>query len=132
MGRETQGWTSRQSSTQTTTVSLVSPYSTGCVSHAKFVKSDTDSSKLGAFGFLSSDEVFRNGVVNAGILDQTFALEWVQAYGGLFGGNTSQVTISGESAGGGYVPFMLLYPQGLTVYQFSYASRHGVGSVSML
>jgi Carboxylesterase family len=59
--------------------------------------------KLGAFGFLSSDEVFRNGVINAGILDQTFALQWVQAYVGLFGGNKSQVTISGESAGGGSV-----------------------------
>lgn len=30
------------------------------------------SSQLGAFGFLSSDEVYRNGVANAGILDQHF------------------------------------------------------------
>ncbi|GAB7352186.1 hypothetical protein MBLNU459_g2664t2 [Dothideomycetes sp. NU459] len=59
--------------------------------------------RLGAFGFLSSDEVFRNGVVNAGILDQTFAIQWVQSYISLFGGNSSQVTISGESAGGGSV-----------------------------
>lgn len=59
--------------------------------------------RLGAFGFLSSDEVFRNGVVNAGIRDQTFALQWVQSYIGLFGGNASQVSISGESAGGGSV-----------------------------
>ncbi|EXJ90227.1 carboxylesterase 2 [Capronia coronata CBS 617.96] len=59
--------------------------------------------RLAAFGFLSSDEVFRNGVVNAGILDQHFALQWVQSYIGLFGGNASQVTISGESAGGGSV-----------------------------
>ncbi|KAL2352132.1 Carboxylesterase family-domain-containing protein [Cryomyces antarcticus] len=36
--------------------------------------------RLGAFGFLSSDEVYRNGVVNAGLLDQHFALQWVQAY----------------------------------------------------
>ena len=57
-------------------------------------------SKLGAFGFLSSDEVMRYGTANAGILDQTFALQWVQSYIGLFGGNSSQVTISGESAGG--------------------------------
>ncbi|KAL8664202.1 MAG: hypothetical protein Q9202_003280 [Teloschistes flavicans] len=56
--------------------------------------------RLGAFGFLSSDEVNRYGVVNAGIRDQTFALQWVQSYIGLFGGNASQVTISGESAGG--------------------------------
>lgn len=59
--------------------------------------------RLGAFGFLAGDEVFRNGVANAGILDQTFALQWVQSYIGMFGGNASAVTISGESAGGGSV-----------------------------
>lgn len=45
----------------------------------------------------------RYGAVNAGLLDQTFALQWVQSYIRLFGGNASQVTISGESAGGGSV-----------------------------
>ncbi|KAH7383590.1 carboxylesterase type B [Cadophora sp. MPI-SDFR-AT-0126] len=59
--------------------------------------------RLGAFGFLSSDEVNRFGVPNAGIRDQTFALQWVQSYIHLFGGNASQVTIAGESAGGGSV-----------------------------
>ncbi|KAL8889300.1 MAG: hypothetical protein Q9192_006041, partial [Flavoplaca navasiana] len=59
--------------------------------------------RLGAFGFLSSDEVFRYGTVNAGLLDQTFALQWVQEYVHLFGGNASQVTVAGESAGGGAV-----------------------------
>ncbi|KAK4936676.1 hypothetical protein LTR66_015304, partial [Elasticomyces elasticus] len=57
--------------------------------------------RLGAFGFLSSDEVYRNGVVNAGIMDQTFALKWVQQYISQFGGDPRRVTISGESAGGG-------------------------------
>ena len=56
--------------------------------------------QLGAFGFLSSDEIMRFGAVNAGLLDQTFALQWVQSYIGFFGGNASQVTIAGESAGG--------------------------------
>ncbi|KAL8769875.1 MAG: hypothetical protein Q9209_004313 [Squamulea sp. 1 TL-2023] len=59
--------------------------------------------RLGAFGFMSSDEVHRYGVVNAGILDQTFALQWVQTYIHLFGGNASQVTVAGVSAGGGAV-----------------------------
>ncbi|KAL9634527.1 MAG: hypothetical protein Q9164_004034 [Protoblastenia rupestris] len=35
--------------------------------------------RLGAFGFLSSDEVMRFGAVNAGLLDQTFALQWIIA-----------------------------------------------------
>ena len=59
--------------------------------------------RLGAFGFLSSDEVYRNGVVNAGILDQQLALQWVQQYIHLFGGDHRQVTIFGESAGAGSV-----------------------------
>ncbi|KAK6005765.1 hypothetical protein QM012_007407 [Aureobasidium pullulans] len=59
--------------------------------------------RLGAFGFLSSDEVNRFGAVNAGILDQTFALKWVQEYISSFGGDPRSVTISGESAGGGSV-----------------------------
>ena len=42
----------------------------------------------------------RNGVVNAGLLDQHFALQWVQHYIGLFGGDASKVTISGQSSGG--------------------------------
>ncbi|MCJ1308449.1 hypothetical protein MMC25_002102 [Agyrium rufum] len=59
--------------------------------------------RLGAFGFLSSDKVYRNGVVNAGLLDQHFALQWVQAYISQFGGDPTQVTIAGESEGGGSV-----------------------------
>lgn len=59
--------------------------------------------QLGAFGFLSSDEVSRFGTVNAGLLDQQFAFQWVQSYIERFGGDPRQVTISGESAGAGSV-----------------------------
>jgi carboxylesterase type B len=34
--------------------------------------------RLGPFGFLASDELYKSGVVNAGLLDQFFALQWVQ------------------------------------------------------
>lgn len=34
--------------------------------------------RLGPFGFLASDELYKRGVVNAGLLDQVFALQWVQ------------------------------------------------------
>lgn len=37
--------------------------------------------RLGPFGFLACDEVFRQGVANAGLLDQFFALQWVQVCG---------------------------------------------------
>ncbi|KAL8990853.1 MAG: hypothetical protein Q9169_008022, partial [Polycauliona sp. 2 TL-2023] len=59
--------------------------------------------RLGAFGFMSSDEIYRYGTVNAGLLDQNFALQWVQRYIHLFGGNASHVTVAGESAGAGSV-----------------------------
>ena len=57
----------------------------------------------GAFGFLSSDEVYRNGAVNAGLLDQHFALQWVPQYIRLFNGDASKITLAGESAGAGSV-----------------------------
>ncbi|KAH6654742.1 acetylcholinesterase precursor [Truncatella angustata] len=59
--------------------------------------------RLGALGFLSSEDVKENGVLNAGLLDQQFALEWIQKNIHLFGGNKSEVTIYGISAGAGSV-----------------------------
>ena len=59
--------------------------------------------RLGAFGFLSSDEVRRYGKVNAGLLDQNFALQWVQTHIEKFGGDPKRVTLAGESAGAGAV-----------------------------
>ncbi|KAJ8514991.1 hypothetical protein ONZ45_g7520 [Pleurotus djamor] len=59
--------------------------------------------RLGVFGFLSSSEVKSDGVLNAGLLDQEYALRWVQRNIGKFGGDASQVTIWGESAGAGSV-----------------------------
>lgn len=59
--------------------------------------------RLGAFGFLSSAELARSGVLNAGLHDQLFALQWVQKHIHHFGGDPAQVTIAGESAGGGSV-----------------------------
>lgn len=64
--------------------------------------------RLGAFGFLSSTEVKEKGALNAGLLDQNRALNWVQDHIGSFGGDPDQVTIFGESAGAGSVMLQLL------------------------
>jgi carboxylesterase type B len=64
--------------------------------------------RLGAFGFLSSADVAKHGTVNAGVHDMRFALQWVKKYIARFGGDPDQVTISGESAGGGAVMLMAM------------------------
>ncbi|KAJ5719637.1 CAZyme family CE10 [Penicillium malachiteum] len=55
--------------------------------------------RLGAFGFLASEDIQTYGKVNAGLLDMRFALEWVQKHIKKFGGDASRVTVGGESSG---------------------------------
>ncbi|KAI0733804.1 Alpha/Beta hydrolase protein [Fomitopsis betulina] len=59
--------------------------------------------RLGLFGFLAGSEVKANGALNAGLLDQNFALQWVQDHIVSFGGDPTRVTIWGQSAGAGSV-----------------------------
>ncbi|GAM90043.1 hypothetical protein ANO11243_080830 [Dothideomycetidae sp. 11243] len=66
--------------------------------------------RLGALGFLNSQEVVADGDANAGLLDQRSALQWVRRNIHHFGGDPSRVTIMGDSAGGGSVMNqMILY-----------------------
>ncbi|KAL4905499.1 hypothetical protein BDW74DRAFT_177867 [Aspergillus multicolor] len=64
--------------------------------------------RLGAFGFLSSEDVKDHGQLNVGLLDQRFALEWVQKHISKFGGDPGRVTVGGESAGAGAVMLQAL------------------------
>jgi len=59
--------------------------------------------RLGVFGFLAGQKVHDDGTLNAGLLDQQFALQWVQRHISKFGGDPRRVAIWGESAGAGSV-----------------------------
>ncbi|KXN89294.1 Fatty acyl-CoA hydrolase precursor, medium chain [Leucoagaricus sp. SymC.cos] len=66
--------------------------------------------RLGIFGFLSGQKVHDGGVLNAGLFDQQFALQWVQDHISKFGGDPAKVTIWGQSAGSStYLPPQYIY-----------------------
>lgn len=53
----------------------------------------------GIYGFLSGDEIQKDGDFNMGLRDQRASLEWIQKYIRYFGGNPDHVVIMGTSAG---------------------------------
>lgn len=63
--------------------------------------------RLGMYGFLGGSQVKSQGVLNAGLLDQRLALEWVKNHIHAFGGDPGKVTVIGDSAGGGSVTYQL-------------------------
>jgi carboxylesterase type B len=64
--------------------------------------------RLGAFGFLGGEDVKNAGVLNAGLIDQNFALKWVQNNIAKFGGDPSRVTLAGESSGAASVLYQAM------------------------
>ncbi|KAK0211189.1 Alpha/Beta hydrolase protein [Desarmillaria ectypa] len=70
--------------------------------------------RLGLFGFLAGESVKAHGTLNAGLLDQQFALQWVQTHIAKFGGDPSRVTIWGESGGAGSVLQQVIANDGRT------------------
>ncbi|KAJ7062789.1 alpha/beta-hydrolase [Mycena amicta] len=77
--------------------------------------------RLGQFGFLGGNAVKEHGNLNAGLLDQKAALEWLQRYICEFGGDPRRVTIWGESAGAGSTMFQLIGNGGANRHLFHQA-----------
>jgi len=71
--------------------------------------------RLGVLGWLAHPELSAESPLgisgNYGLLDQIEALRWVQANIKAFGGDPSNVTIAGESAGGLSVMFLMASPE---------------------
>ncbi|PYH43462.1 putative carboxylesterase [Aspergillus saccharolyticus JOP 1030-1] len=63
--------------------------------------------RVGALGFLASEEVRKNGDLNVGLLDQRKALHWIKQHIASFGGDPDHIVIHGVSAGAGSVAFHL-------------------------
>ncbi len=72
--------------------------------------------RLGALGFLDLPEL-GDGAGNFGLLDQQAALRWVHDNINAFGGNPNNVTIAGQSAGGGSVCDQLSSPTAAGLFQ---------------
>ncbi|MGD0824206.1 MAG: carboxylesterase family protein [Terriglobales bacterium] len=68
--------------------------------------------RLGYLGFFAQTAIDGEGHLNGnyGLMDQQFALQWVQNNIANFGGNPAQVTIFGQSAGGQSVYAQLASP----------------------
>ncbi len=76
--------------------------------------------RLGVFGFLRLDgigEQDHGAAGNQGILDQVAAIRWVHQEIAAFGGDASNITVFGESAGAGSIATLLSMPGTTGLFQ---------------
>jgi para-nitrobenzyl esterase len=69
--------------------------------------------RLGIEGFAAIE----GAPANRGLLDQVAALEWVQDNIGAFGGDPGNVTVFGQSAGGGSIAALLAMPRAAGLFR---------------
>ena len=72
----------------------------------------TGNYRLGTFGWLAGTQIEKFGLPNAGLYDQRLVLQWVQDFIHLIGGDKTQVSAWGESAGAGSILHHLLLEGG--------------------
>jgi para-nitrobenzyl esterase len=88
--------------------------------------------RLGPLGFFAHpalDKAAPNGPANFGLLDQIAALQWVRRHIASFGGDPSNVTVFGQSAGAQSVLALMASPPAKGLFQRAIAqSPYGVPS----
>lgn len=83
--------------------------------------------RLGFTGF----GLIEGATPNRGVLDWVCALEWVRESIAAFGGDPDQVTIAGQSAGGGAVLTLLGVPGAAGLFHGAYAMSAAISDPSM-
>ena len=84
--------------------------------------------RLGVFGFLAHPELSKEsgkGSGNYGVQDMIAGLQWVKANIAKFGGDSSRVTIFGESAGGIAVSMLAASPAAKGLFQRAISESGG-------
>ncbi|CRK98354.1 CLUMA_CG011714, isoform A [Clunio marinus] len=75
--------------------------------------------RLHAFGFLSLDDPELEIPGNAGMKDQVLALKWIKENIEMFGGDSSNITIFGQSSGGGCAHYHIVSDASRDLFQRS-------------
>jgi len=82
--------------------------------------------RLNVFGFFGHPELSRSAAPsNFGLLDQIAALQWIRDHIEAFGGDASNVTIFGESAGGADVGYLMSSPKARGLFRRAIAESGG-------
>lgn len=89
--------------------------------------------RLGVFGYLATEELAaesENGTTgNYGLLDQIQALKWINENVKAFGGDASNITIAGESAGSSSVNALCVSPLAKGLFRRAIGESSGIAAV---
>src|SRR4030095_15857048 len=91
--------------------------------------------RLGSLGFFAHPEMAKESGTNAagnyGMMDAIAALQWVKRNIGAFGGDPSNVTIAGESAGAIMIGALVGSPQAKGLFHRAIAESGGWMGLTM-